>query len=815
MGKEKKRKEIEEKKSLLSFEAEVSLFGLLLFTISLIGMINQGIIGGLLTFILSFCFGSFYWIFLLLGLFYGLYIFINKKRPRIKIGIKLMAVLIILIFGLIWASDGGVSSPSIKNALNDYSIRFDYVAVSRIRVDLNKVKSLGGGAVGYFLYSLLYTLTSEIGTKLIYLIMVFSSLFILLKPIIKKSYLFVKTVIKKLKIASTLSMKDLENKEEIKLTTEKEIQPFSNEDKEETVTPMEEYDYRKDFFSRKIVDDLKEEKEVKKENRFNIFKETIIEDEKPSSPFIDFEEKNNIEKPQIVTEKIEEKNIIENTAPIMEEKMVSEINPVKPYINYQAEEYQLPPLDLLEENPDNSLNVLLLEEVENSKNILNNKLNELKIKAQVTGFTIGPTVTRFEIVPEAGSNTKVSNIESIKNDLMLSIAATKVRMESPIPGMSAVGLEIPNKVRKNVFLKEILENSADNKELLMVGLGKDINGKSIVICLNKMPHLLIAGQTGSGKSICISSIIISLIMRTNPEEVKLMLIDPKKVEMLLYANMPHLMCPVITDAKKASVALNKVVLEMDKRYDLFSSVGVRNIEGYNQYAVENQIKKMPYLVIIIDELADLMLVASKDVEDSIQRITQLARAAGIHLVVATQRPSVNVITGVIKANIPSRISFAVSSQIDSRTILDSIGAEDLLGKGDMLLSVTGMDLKRIQGAFVSDKEISKVVQYIKQKASTSYMSDFMNLDPEPIPVSIGFEGLDETNDDDIYEDIKMFVIKERKASASLLQRKFSIGFIRAARLIDRLEEDGIIGPANGAKPREILVDDKGEENGKN
>lgn len=802
MGKEKKRKEIEEKKSLLSFEAEVSLFGLLLFTISLIGIINQGIIGGLLTFILSFCFGSFYWIFLLLGLFYGLYIFINKKRPKIKIGIKLMAVLIILIFGLIWASDGGVSSPSIKNALNDYSIRFDYVATSRIRVDLNKVKSLGGGAVGYFLYSLLYTLTSEIGTKLIYLIMVFSSLFILLKPIIKKTYLFVKTMIKKIKIASNLSLKDLENNEEIKLNTDVEIEPQVKEEKEEIITPMEEYDYRKEIFSNKIIEDFKENKEEKiekKENKFNIFKETIIEDEKPSNPFINFEE-----------EKEET-----NSSQIVETKMVSEINPVKPYINYQKEEYTLPPLSLLEENPDNSLNEQLLEEVENSQNILNNKLNELKIKAQVSSFTIGPTVTRFEIVPEAGSNTKVSNIESIKNDLMLSIAATKVRMESPIPGMSAVGLEIPNKVRKNVFLKEILENSMDNKELLMVGLGKDINGKSIVICLNKMPHLLIAGQTGSGKSICISSIIISLIMRTNPEEVKLMLIDPKKVEMLLYANMPHLMCPVITDAKKASVALNKVVSEMDKRYDLFSSVGVRNIEGYNQYAIENQIEKMPYLVIIIDELADLMLVASKDVEDSIQRITQLARAAGIHLVVATQRPSVNVITGVIKANIPSRISFAVSSQIDSRTILDSIGAEDLLGKGDMLLSVTGMDLKRIQGAFVSDKEISRVVQYIKQNASTSYMSDFMNLDPEPIPVSIGFETIDETNDDDIYEDIKMFVIKERKASASLLQRKFSIGFIRAARLIDRLEEDGIIGPANGAKPREILVEDKGEENGKN
>jgi len=793
MGKDKKRKEVEEKKTLFSFEAEVSLFGLLLFTISLIGMINQGIIGGLLTFVLSFCFGSFYWIFLLLGLFFGLYIFIYKKRPKIKIGIRLLAILILLTFGLIWASDGGVMNPSIKNALNDYSIRFDYAAISRIRVDLDKVKSLGGGAVGYFLYSLLYTLTNEIGTKIIYLVMVFASLYILARPFIKKGYIFTKKIIKRLKIASRIEETELETPEGIKLNTEVETENLNTNfdlETEDEITPMVEYDYRKEMFSNKIVNEMTKEE---KPRPFNVFKEKIIE-EKPKTPFINFDS----DKPKI-----------KEVEKVVETPVVSQTKPVSPFINYKAttENYKLPPLDLLLDNPESNLSPELLEEIEKSKSVLNNKLNELKVRAQVEGFTVGPTVTRFEIVPEAGSNTKVSNIESVKNDLMLSIAATKVRMESPIPGMSAVGLEIPNKTRQNVYLKEILDASTENKEILLTGLGKDINGKPIVICLNKMPHLLIAGQTGSGKSICISTIIISLIMRTNPDEVKLMLIDPKKVEMLLYANMPHLMCPVITDAKKASVALNKVVSEMDKRYDLFSTVGVRNIEGYNDYAVENGITKMPYLVIIIDELADLMLVASKDVEDSIQRITQLARAAGIHLIVATQRPSVNVITGVIKANIPSRISFAVSSQIDSRTILDSIGAEDLLGKGDMLLSVTGMELKRIQGAYVSDKEINRIVQYIKQNAATSYMDDFMNLDPEPIPVSIGFDSLDETNDDDIYEDIKMFVIRERKASASLLQRKFSIGFIRAARLIDRLEEDGIIGPANGAKPREILVDD--------
>ena len=352
----------------------------------------------------------------------------------------------------------------------------------------------------------------------------------------------------------------------------------------------------------------------------------------------------------------------------------------------------------------------------------------------------------------------------------------------------------------------MLEPYKDNKEKLLVALGKDIFGNPVNICLNKMPHLLVAGQTGSGKSVCMNTIITSLILRTNPEEVKLILVDPKKVEMIQFANMPHLLCPVITDAKKASVALNKVVTEMDNRYNLFAETGVRNIEAYNNYALNNKQKLMPYIVVIIDELADLMMVASKDVEDSIQRITQLARAAGIHLIVATQRPSVNVITGVIKANIPSRISFAVSSQVDSRTILDSVGAEDLLGKGDMLVSVTGAELKRVQGAWVSDEEIYRVVQYIKENACTNFSETFSNLEPPSVPSEVMESLCDDGEEEErIYKDIKRFVVDTQRATTSLLQRKFSIGYVRAARMIDRLEEDGIIGPAIGAKPREVLV----------
>ena len=388
----------------------------------------------------------------------------------------------------------------------------------------------------------------------------------------------------------------------------------------------------------------------------------------------------------------------------------------------------------------------------------------------------------------------------------MGLAAKDIRIEAPIPSKSAVGIEIPNIEKTTVGMKELMKNVpekyADSK--LLFGLGKDLLGNCVYGELNKMPHLLIAGATGSGKSVCVNSIIVSILMRAKPDEVKLLLIDPKKVEFTMYAQVPHLLGPVITDGTEASTALKVVVNTMDNRYELFSQAGVRNISGYNKYIEEHPeegLKKMPWIVVVIDELADLMLVAAKDVEASIQRITQLARAAGIHLIVATQRPSVDVITGIIKANIPSRIAFAVSSAIDSRTILDQQGAEKLLGMGDMLYIPVGEQVvTRVQGVFVSDEEVRKVCDFVSAQARPKFDDAFIRLQL----IDSG-SGLIDSSDDPLYDEVRNFVIQSQKASTSFIQRKFSIGYSRAARLVDVLEENGVVGPARGSKPREVYI----------
>ena len=395
------------------------------------------------------------------------------------------------------------------------------------------------------------------------------------------------------------------------------------------------------------------------------------------------------------------------------------------------------------------------------------------------------------------------------------MAAKEVRIQAPIPGKNTIGIEIPNREISSVGFREVLEatwqNNGANK--ILVALGKDIMGTSILADLSKMPHLLVAGSTGSGKSVCINTIICSILMRYKPDEVKLVLVDPKKVELTNYNGIPHLLCPVVSDPKKASVVLQKVVAEMEKRYDIFAEKEVKNIAGYNDL-IEKERKKnpdintarMPYIVVIIDELADLMLVASKEVQDSIMRITQMARAAGIHLIVATQRPSTDIITGVIKNNIPSRIAFSVSSAIDSRTILDASGAESLLGKGDMLYLPMGEShTTRIQGCFISDNEISKLIEYCKAQAQVKYNEEFSNQE-SPHTSSSGSSNSDtDGGDDPMYNEVVEFAIETGKISASLIQRRFRFGYNRAARMVDLLESRGIVGPQNGSKPREVLV----------
>lgn len=474
--------------------------------------------------------------------------------------------------------------------------------------------------------------------------------------------------------------------------------------------------------------------------------------------------------------------------------------------------YQFPPIDLLSLPTKQESSGASDKDLRETAMRLKDTLQSFNVEVEMGAVTCGPTVTRYEVLPAQG--VRVNKITNLADDLKLSLAAPSIRIEAPIPGKSAVGIEVPNEKPSSVHFRELLEGEAFEKAKSPVAfaVGKDIGGKVIVTDIAKMPHLLIAGATGSGKSVCINTLIMSILYKSDPNEVKLIMIDPKVVELSCYNGIPHLYCPVVTDPKEAAASLNWAVREMMDRYNKFKELGVRNIAGYNEKikSVENAeaagYNHMPLLVIIVDEFADLMMVASKEVEDAVCRLAQLARAAGIHLILATQRPSVNVITGVIKANIPSRIAFSVSSAIDSRTILDKGGAEKLLGKGDMLFFPSGYsEPVRLQGAFVSDKEVSDVVAFLCNNNETPVYNDKVT---EIVDIPAGADSTSEDKKSDVdeyFEDAGRFVIDSGRAAAGQLQRKFSIGFNRAGRIIDQLNKAGVVGPAVGTKPRQVLM----------
>ncbi|HHX18348.1 MAG TPA: DNA translocase FtsK [Clostridium sp.] len=467
-------------------------------------------------------------------------------------------------------------------------------------------------------------------------------------------------------------------------------------------------------------------------------------------------------------------------------------------------EYKYPDINLLDDGSQISSDALNCRKsaLKGAKK-LEETLKSFGVDAKVINVSMGPAVTRYELQPSAG--VKVSKIVGLSDDICLNLAASGVRIEAPIPGKAAIGIEVPNKEVTPVFLKDVIQ-SKEFKNFpsnLAFALGKDITGQNTVADIGKMPHLLIAGATGSGKSVCINSLIISLLYKSSPNEVKLLMVDPKVVELGIYNGIPHLLIPVVTEPKKAAGALNWAVQEMEERYKLFAQKGVRDIKGYNAVVNTNEGEEtLPQIVIIIDELADLMMVAPKDVEDAICRLAQMARAAGMHLVIATQRPSVNVITGVIKANIPSRIAFAVSSQVDSRTIIDMAGAEKLLGKGDMLFYPVGSPKPvRVKGAFVSDKEVERVVEYIKSQCNAEYDEDIIeeiNTEREVM------DGAPEDADELLPQAIEL-VVDAGQASVSMIQRKFKVGYARAARIVDQMEERGIVGGFEGSKPRQVLI----------
>lgn len=508
----------------------------------------------------------------------------------------------------------------------------------------------------------------------------------------------------------------------------------------------------------------------------------------------------------------DKKVVISSIDELPKEPVKEEVSEHKEEIHIDSKGYNKPPMGLLikpkikkeaiKANQDSiKTNVTELEKV----------IRDFGVEGKVVAANIGPSVTQYEL--EIKSGTRLSKITALNREIALELGAKDVRIQAPIPGKKTVGIELPNKSIMSVSIREILEAVPKSKDesKLLVALGKSIMGNPVWCEIDKTPHLLVAGSTGSGKSVCINSMITSILMRTKPDEVKLVLVDPKKVELSMYNGVPHLLTPVVTDPKKANIVLQKIVKIMEDRYDLFEGSKTKNIAGYNAYVDkkneslpdDEKINRLSYIVVIIDELADLMLVAAKEVEDSIMRITQMARAAGIHLIVATQRPSTDVITGVVKANIPSRISFAVSSSIDSRTILDMSGAEKLLGKGDMLFLPQGESIPtRVQGTFVSDDEIKAVVDYTISQQKAMYDTSLTVSDEDRGATSMVE---DDDYEEPLYNEIREFVITQGKASASLLQRRFRLGYNRAARCIDLLEERGIVGPPNGAKPREVLV----------
>ena len=566
--------------------------------------------------------------------------------------------------------------------------------------------------------------------------------------------------------------------------------------------------------------DSSEGENTKKEKVSFLSKVSLSIDDKPVEDFLEENIENIEEKEEIPQKPIEEKYVppkkkeepkVDSKEKEIDIKEEIDKKDLEKESTQEIVEYKFPSIDLLKENPSNgnkgSKNVIL-----KNADKLEKTLESFGVRAKVLNVSCGPTVTRYELQPEQG--VKVSKIVSLSDDIALNLAASGIRIEAPIPGKSAVGIEVPNKEVSSVFLREVIDTE-DFKQFpsnVAFALGKDIAGKVIVADIARMPHMLIAGATGSGKSVCINTLITSIIYKSSPEQVKLVMIDPKVVELSVYNGIPHLLIPVVTDPKKAAGALNWAVSEMSDRYKLFAASNVRDVKGYNKLVTKTgEGNILPHIIIIVDELADLMMVAPNDVEDAICRLAQMARAAGIHLIIATQRPSVDVITGLIKANIPSRIAFSVSSGTDSRTIIDMNGAEKLLGKGDMLFYPVGIQKPiRVQGAFISDKEVEHIVEFLKESQQTIYNDKIMS------QISSGKSVLNKQSDkDDYYNDALELVIEKQKASASMIQRRFRVGYNRAARIVDQLHESGIVGGEEGSKPRKVLITKEEYEEMKN
>ncbi|MCZ3795182.1 DNA translocase FtsK [Lactobacillus gasseri] len=772
--------------------------GIVLVLIAVLSCVHFGLFSQQLINLIRFFVGdSHYLASLVLGLF-GLVMVIYNQPPRFSL--KRGSGLGIFYLGLLlWESSRVFNQMMIHQGFVNAFLTSIGEEFSRAQI----TTKVGGGFIGSMFYQLIFPILGTVGSEVISLLMMLVGVLMicnvkfatLLSGFQKGSQL----VIEKNKDAgdalkskyNDLVEKHEQNKQEKLNNREKLTDPLDDHDDTFPSTA----DFTEDASTSNKTEDVEETP------RFD----PPIEVSQESTAASDAEVGDNSADDLPISHSYAEED----------QKMKQELQDVdhgdletKQHAQTKNANYQKPPINLLapiksvDQSQDKSL-------IQKNTEVLESTFKSFGVHVIVKKAVLGPTVTRYEVQPAVG--VKVSKIVNLADDLALALAAKDIRIEAPIPGKPLIGIEVPNRTTSAVSFKDVmLHQDSKAKDIsLDVPLGKDVEGKVISADLRKMPHLLIAGSTGSGKSVAINTIITSILMKSYPEDVKLVLIDPKMVELSVYNGIPHLLIPVVTDAKLATNALRKTVKEMERRYQLFAAGGVRNITEYNQKVAENNadktnsvMEKLPYIVVIVDELSDLMMVAGHDVEDAIVRLAQMARAAGIHMILATQRPSVDVITGLIKANVPSRISFAVSSGVDSRTILDQVGAEKLLGRGDMLfLPIGAAKPERVQGAFISVNEVEKIVSWVKEQQEAVYNEDMI---PSKNDSESQTDGEDEP-EDEFYDQAVALVRKQQSASVSMLQRRFRIGYNRAARIVDAMEARGIVGPSEGSKPRQVLI----------
>ncbi|MEJ8548323.1 FtsK/SpoIIIE family DNA translocase [Brevibacillus borstelensis] len=766
---------------------KLELLGLVVIVLCLIGLLESGWLGkNILAFLFRFLAGS--WDFTIPLLIMGLAVHMMFTRKPPRMSLRVAGVLLILIAVLTWDHMFLYKQVTAGGTFSEQSII--RVTWDRIWLDHSQKVSttgVGGGMVGAVFFALCNGLVGLIGTGLIIGFLILAGIMFLFNLSYVDIAIFARDKMALLYAKMKDSVKDsvqmLQNESEKRkqqAEAQREAKKAGEAEQASAVSGTQPLDLASAETSANSQDGTDgEEQALANAPLIRDFAERLVT-EQGSEP----EEAANVapRKPSV------EREItfsLEGEEEIFGTLEAEGVQPSVPYV--------LPSIQMLT-RPKSYTPGKDVDHTSNANKLVQT-LKSFGVNAIVSEVHRGPAVTRYEVQPATG--VKVSRIVSLTDDLALALAAKDIRIEAPIPGKSAIGIEIPNSEVAVVSLREVLESASyqDASAKLTVALGRDISGEPIVADLTKMPHLLVAGATGSGKSVCINGLIMSILFKASPDEVKLMMVDPKMVELNVYNGIPHLLAPVVTDPRRASVALKKVVAEMERRYNLFAKTGSRNIEMYNQQAEGTP---LPYIVVIVDELADLMMVAPGEVEDAICRLAQMARAAGIHLIIATQRPSVDVITGLIKANIPSRIAFGVSSMADSRTILDMGGAEKLLGRGDMLYLPMGASKPtRVQGAYVSDKEVEEVVSFVKQQQEARYQEDMI---PEETT-----EDAQPVADDDMYEQAVQVVVEAQTASASLLQRRLRVGYTRAARLIDMMEAQGVVGPYEGSKPREVRL----------